>query len=81
MCDRNAPYNKTYLPMGAGDRIRRLKQKAVATFKIANPTKPDGGINSFPSSTRVVELLGLQDNTVYEHTRTYGADYGCCPDA
>ena len=78
MCDQNAPYTKTYLPLGAGDRVRRIKQKAVASFKIANPTKPDGGIGSFPSSTRIVELQGLQDNTVYNHGGVYGADVGCC---
>ncbi len=79
MCQENAPYNKAYLPMGSGDRVRRLKQKAVAQFKVANPTKPDGGINSFPSSTRIVEIQGLQDITIYEHTGIYGADLGCCP--
>jgi hypothetical protein len=78
MCDQNAPYNKAYLPLGAGDRVRRLKQKAVATFKLANPTKPDGGINSFPCSTRIVEIQGLQDNTVYVHNSSWGADPGCC---
>jgi len=78
MCDQNAPYNKAYLPLGSGDRIRRLKQKAVASFKLANPTKPDGGINSFPSSTRIVEIQGLQNNTVYDHTGVWGADAGCC---
>ncbi len=59
--------------------MRRLKQKAVASFKIANPTNPDGGINSFPSSTRVVENQGLQNNVIYDHNGIYGSDLGCCP--
>ena len=78
MCDQNAPYNKAYLPLGAGDRVRRLKQKAVASFKRANPTKPDGGINSFPCSTYLVELQGLQNNTVYKYGGVYETDRGCC---
>jgi hypothetical protein len=77
MCD-GAKYSKIYLPLGSGDRVRRLKQKAVAQFKLAYPTRPDGGINSFPSSTRVVEIQGLQDNTIYNHDGIYGADPGCC---
>lgn len=78
MCQNNTPYNKAYLPLGAGDRVRRIKQKAVASFKIANPTKPDGGINSYPSSTRVVEIQGLQSNVVYSYAGPYDADLGCC---
>ena len=66
--------------MGSGDRVRRLKQKAVASFKVAYPTRPDGGINSFPSSTRVVEIQGLQDNTVFNHggVDVVATDAGCC---
>jgi hypothetical protein len=80
MCDNQPQYNKAYLPLGSGDRVRRIKQKAVASFKFANPTKPDGGINSFPSSTRVVQLLGGVDNIIYNHAGPYDVDAGCCVD-
>jgi hypothetical protein len=78
MCQNNPPYNKAYLPLGAGDRVRRIKQKAVASFKIANPTKPDGGINSFPSSTLLIEVQGLQSNSIYANTGLVAQEEGCC---
>lgn len=81
MCQANPPYNTSYLPRGSGDRVRRLKQKAVASFKNTRPTAPDGGINSFPSSTRVIQEQGLLNVTVYSRTGTVAvaSDTGCCP--
>lgn len=81
MCQTNTPYNKAYLPLGSGDRVRRLKQKAVAQFKNTQPTAPDGGINSFPSSTRLIQEQGLLNVTVYSRNTidANATGLGCCP--
>jgi hypothetical protein len=76
MCDKDAPtYNRAYLPLGAGDRVRRLKQTAAAR----GPQTPDGGVRSFTASTLLTQNQGLNDQTVYNHYDTDFVKTGCCP--
>jgi hypothetical protein len=71
--------------MGASsDRTQRLKSKAIAQFKDANPTVPDGGIRSFPPSTLLLQKQGNLNIPVYNHyAGVISVDAGCdqsgCP--
>jgi hypothetical protein len=68
-------YSSAYLPRGAGDRIRRLKQTAVAQRPAGSV---EGGIRSLPVSTRLIGWQGLQDQVVYHHNGVAFTKSGCC---
>ena len=74
-------YNRAYLPLSSGDRIRRLKQTAVASFRVSSGAAVvDGGNKTLAPSTRTLVAQGLQGQTVY-NTRgvdTLSSTSGCC---
>ncbi len=65
-------------PAAAGDRIHRIKTKVIAQFKRNFPTIPDGGITSFPISTRLSQKEGGLDHMQLVPNGVPLVDPGCC---
>lgn len=66
----------------SSDRIHRIKAKVVAQFKAAHPDRPDGGINSFPPSTLLLQRQGTLNVVKYDYYKdAIRVDAGCagCP--